>query len=87
MRIKRHLPEVAYWGVWLVVGAIAYSAVGPLALLLAPLGWWLEIEAKKRGYLGWGGYKRCPRCAEDVRTQADVCRYCGHEFAEDVAAC
>jgi hypothetical protein len=25
--------------------------------------------------------KTCPRCAEDVRYAALVCRYCGHEFA------
>lgn len=24
--------------------------------------------------------KACPRCAEPVRAQAKVCRYCGHEF-------
>ena len=25
--------------------------------------------------------KVCPRCAEDVKEAAVVCRYCGHEFA------
>lgn len=24
--------------------------------------------------------KRCPRCAEDVKAEALVCRFCGHEF-------
>lgn len=28
-----------------------------------------------------GEMKPCPRCAEDVKTAALVCRYCGHEFA------
>jgi hypothetical protein len=26
--------------------------------------------------------KQCPRCAEDVKEQALVCRYCAHEFPE-----
>jgi len=26
------------------------------------------------------GYKRCPDCAEDVREQAQRCRFCGHSF-------
>ena len=24
--------------------------------------------------------KKCPRCAEDVKRAAQVCRFCGHEF-------
>jgi hypothetical protein len=24
--------------------------------------------------------KRCPQCAEDVRAEAAVCRFCGHSF-------
>lgn len=29
----------------------------------------------------WDGMtKRCPRCAEDVKGAAAVCRFCGHEF-------
>lgn len=27
--------------------------------------------------------KRCPACAEDVWAEAQVCRYCGHEFADN----
>ena len=27
------------------------------------------------------GYKRCPDCAEDVREQAQRCRFCGYSFA------
>jgi hypothetical protein len=25
--------------------------------------------------------KRCPRCAEDVKVAARVCRFCGHSFS------
>jgi rRNA maturation endonuclease Nob1 len=24
--------------------------------------------------------KKCPRCAEQVKKEAQVCRYCGYEF-------
>lgn len=27
--------------------------------------------------------KTCPRCAEDVRAAAVVCRFCGHEFEQE----
>ena len=27
--------------------------------------------------------KVCPRCAETIKEQALVCRYCGHEFADE----
>jgi hypothetical protein len=29
-----------------------------------------------------GALKKCPRCAEDVKQAALVCRYCGHEFSK-----
>jgi hypothetical protein len=31
------------------------------------------------------GTKVCPRCAEDVKAAALVCRYCSHEFETDAA--
>ena len=30
--------------------------------------------------------KKCPQCAETVKVDAKICRFCGHEFPEKVAA-
>lgn len=37
----------------------------------------LEFEAEHS--------KTCPRCAETVKKAALVCRFCGHEFAEETS--
>ena len=29
-----------------------------------------------------GNDKKCPQCAEMVKTEATVCRFCGHKFVE-----
>lgn len=42
----------------------------------APIGGGLPVPATS----GMPTTKTCPRCAEDVKFAAQVCRYCGHEF-------
>lgn len=46
--------------------------------------WWATLAFSPAAWLWWtvfrGAKKRCPDCAEWVKTEAAVCRFCGHQF-------
>ena len=44
------------------------------------------VELKALGVAPPETSKPCPRCAEWIRPEAEVCRYCGHKFPEGEAA-
>lgn len=50
--------------------------LGPLAILF------IAIAHEKEGAVAIGETKRCPNCAETIRAEARVCRYCNTEFDE-----
>jgi hypothetical protein len=64
-------------GAWLLLGML----IGPLALAVALLPTAeakLQAQARQEGQaLGW---RKCPFCAEVVREEAAVCRYCQREL-------
>lgn len=55
-----------------------------LGALLGPLG--LLAFGLTSPAVARVGTKLCPRCAERVKSAAKVCRFCGHEFAEEPAS-
>lgn len=53
--------------------------LGPIAVVLAALTSTDEAGLEKRA-LRSRKMRKCPACAELVKWDAKVCRYCGHEF-------
>ena len=83
---------VVFWVLCAVLGGVIASSRGAsvgvgvaLGGLLGPIGVLITFfiggedkVAEKR--LDAGERKKCPRCAELVQPDAEVCRFCGHEF-------
>jgi len=68
-------------GIW--AGQKGRSAVAWtfLAMLISPAVTWLIVFAMAPlPPLTRIATQTCPRCAEEVKVAAKVCRYCGHEF-------
>jgi hypothetical protein len=61
---------------WWLYGTLIFIVAIVHVLLIKP-----SEAHEERGALAAGG-KKCPRCAEIVKEQASVCRFCGHEFPE-----
>lgn len=65
---------------WLIVGAI----FGIFGLLLA-VGMPALDQSQRKGLLHLDlhpdrKYRKCPECAETIRSDAKRCRFCGQEF-------
>jgi hypothetical protein len=78
-----------YWFVfWIGVNALIGYAIGKsknnilvcvlASVLLGPIGWLIALVDK-------GKLRKCPFCAEQIKPEANVCRYCGREVILTVA--
>jgi hypothetical protein len=62
------------FGLWWFYGAMLFIVALPHALLIKA-----DTSALESERLADGSEKRCPSCAELIKREASVCRFCGRD--------
>jgi hypothetical protein len=92
---QRRLKFAGLWWLLITVSALALAIVtGDIGRFLQVFGW-LSIPSILLGLVlvfqflnrrSQEQYKRCPNCAEMVKKEATVCRFCRHRFTAPPAS-
>lgn len=75
-----HSKGKSFFG-WWFFGAALFIVALPAALLVKP-----DIVALEHRRIAQGTMKRCIHCAELIRQEATVCKYCGRDLSTVEAA-
>jgi hypothetical protein len=79
--------KIGWWGIGVLiwVAAIGIGAPWWICFVIAGLVGNLIYLPAIKAWLSAGGSKKCLRCAERVALEAQVCRFCGHEFSSEAS--
>jgi hypothetical protein len=66
---------------WWIYGALLFIVALPHALIIKP-----DQESLEREQIQSGSGRKCPACAEIVKAEARVCRFCGRDLPADTEA-